>query len=564
MSGGRFADDARERVRQAADILQVVGQRVELTRRGANSFFGRCPFHDERTPSFHVRPAEGAYYCFGCGAKGDVFRFVEETEGVRFPEAMEILADRFGVELERVEEDPHAAQRREREKRLLTLLDRAAEWYARVLWDAREAAPAREYLAGRGLEEAALRDFRVGYAPSGWDRLVVVTSKAGFTEEDLLAAGLASRRRSGEGLVDRFRERIVFPLADERGRVRGFGARAMSAEDQPKYLNSSDGEIFHKGRQLFGIDRARRSAAAAGRAVLAEGYTDVIALHQAGVGEAVGIMGTSLTEDQVGILARIAPQLILALDADAAGQEAMLRAAELVSRRQLELRVVGLPEGQDPADLLVADGAEALRARIGRSIPFVVFRVERTLARADTGTAEGRDEALVALRPVLAAVPPSVLREELVRRVAGVLDLSEALVASLPAGTSAARPLPVVEDPAEAPAVVRKPSPREEVERDYLAVCLALPGPGAESLQRLNPELHFTSALTRRAAVHLASHLVDPFAGLDAGDEDLGALLAELAGRYRSGEVRVDSLEYNERILERGRLEREIARAKAT
>jgi DNA primase len=175
VSGGRFADDARERVRQAADILQVVGQRVELTRRGANSFFGRCPFHDERTPSFHVRPAEGAYYCFGCGAKGDVFRFVEETEGVRFPEAMEILADRFGVELERVEEDPHAAERREREKRLLTLLDRAAEWYARVLWDAREAAPAREYLAGRGLEEAALRDFRVGYAPSGWDRLVVVT-----------------------------------------------------------------------------------------------------------------------------------------------------------------------------------------------------------------------------------------------------------------------------------------------------------------------------------------------------------------------------------------------------
>jgi DNA primase len=553
----RFGDDARDRVREAADIVAVVGHSVELRRRGANSYFGRCPFHDERTPSFHVRPAEGTYYCFGCQAKGDVFSFVMETEGVGFPEALELLAARFGVALESADEDPAAARRRERRQRLLTLLDRTAEWYARVLWDAPEAAPAREYLLGRGLEEAALRDFRVGFAPATWDRLVGSSRRAGFGDDELLAAGLAQRRRSGEGLIDRFRERIMFPLADERGRVRGFGARATRGDNPPKYLNSSEGEVFHKGRQLFGIDRARRPAAAVGRAVLAEGYTDVVALHQAGVGEAVGIMGTAVTEDQLAVLARTAPAVVLALDADAAGQEAMLRAAELAGRRNLELRVVALPDGRDPADLLVAEGAEALRARIARSVPFVVFRVERVLGRADRGSAEGRDRALAELRPAVAAIPPSVLREEIVRRVAGALELSPALVATLASDGPGPPPSPAA--PSSAPRLSR----RQESERDHLALCLALPGPGAESLRRLDVGRHFTGALERRAAQHLRDHLADPLASLGPEDADLRALLAELSARYAEQPVASDSLQAAELVLERSRLQRAIAAAEA-
>jgi DNA primase len=553
----RYDDGAKERVREAADLLQVVGQRVELTRRGADSYFGRCPFHDERTPSFHVRPGEGYYHCFGCQQSGDVFTFVMETEGSSFVEALEMLADRFGVELEPVEEDPHVADRRARDKRLLTLLDRAATWYSRVLWDAPEAAPARAYLLDRGLDEGVLRDFRVGYAPEAWDRLVGVGRGAGFSDQDLLEAGLAKRRRDGAGLYDAFRERITFPLADERGRVRGFGARSMRDEQQPKYLNSPESDVFHKGRQLFGVDRARRPAAAAARVVLAEGYTDVIALHQAGVREAVGIMGTSLTEEQVGVLKRVAPTLLLALDADSAGQEAMLRAAELAGRRDLELRVVPLPSGRDPADLLLADGPERLRALAGRSAPFVVFRVEKILSGADTGTAEGRDQALAELRPILKTLRPSVQREELVSRIASVLQLSEALVATLPADAAPARALPVVDDP---PAEGR-PSRAEDSERAYLALCLALPGPGAESLRRLDVAEHFTGAVTRRAAEHLLTHLPDPFAGLQE-DPEVGRLLSELSDRDM-GPVNADSLEHAELILEQARLDGAIARARA-
>jgi len=580
----RYTDDSKEKVRDAVDMIALVSARTELRRAGVNSYFGRCPFHEERTGSFHVRPEEKHYHCFGCQMSGDPFRFVMETEGLDFVGAMESLAERFGVTLEVADEDPMAKAARERRERLHKLLDRAAAYYARYLWEAGEAAPAREYLARRGLEEATLKTYRVGYAPSAWDRLLLVARQAGFSEDELLATGLAQRSKQQRGSIyDRFRERIMFPLADSRGRVVGFGARAMRDNQPPKYLNTSEGEVFHKGSQLFGIDLARKAAARAGSIVLAEGYTDVLALHQAGVENAVGIMGTSFTDEQARELERTARTLVLALDADGAGQEAMLRAARVAEGRSMELRVVALPVGADPADLALSEGVEALRARIARSVPFVEFHVDRVLARAEVGTAEGKDRALAELRPLLGPLPASVLRDELVRRVAGRLDLSDQLAASLigesaPAavalpgastggGAGAIAPPPGARNGTGGPhASVSPPvvphllDRRERGERTFLALCVAFPREGRALLEEADLQQQFSSDLARRAAAHLLAHLDAPLDGLPDDDAELSSYVSEIDARAARGAagVRPGNLEHAWLSLELARLERAI------
>jgi DNA primase len=435
----RYTQDSLEKVRDAVDFAELVGARTELKRAGVNRLQGLCPFHEERTPSFGIDPVAKLYHCFGCGAGGDAFSFVMETEGLDFGSALESLAERYGVELERESEDPQEAERRVRRERLLALLERTAAYYVRVLWESGEAAGAREYLASRGLEEASLREFRVGYSPSRWDRVLIASRAAGYTEEELLAAGLAQRSRERASIYDRFRGRIMFPLADERGRVLGFGARAVTEGQQPKYLNTSDSDLFHKGRMVYGADLARAAAAKAGRVVLVEGYTDVIALRQAGVPETVCSMGTSLTTPQVDALAKLAPRVLFCQDPDAAGQKAVGRGleglAEHNSDRRLgtkvDFRIVRLPAGQDPADVALSEGADAMRALLEAAVPVARYLVERAIELGDTGSTDGRDEILSAAADVIAPLPPSVLREELVQLVAGRLSLNESLVTSV-------------------------------------------------------------------------------------------------------------------------------------
>ncbi len=560
----RYTPDSKDRVREAVDMVALVSARVgELRRAGVDSYFGLCPFHDERSGSFHVRPHEKHYHCFGCGVSGDPFDFVMETEGLDFRGALESLADRFGVKLETLDEDPAAAARRARYDRLHKLLDRAATYYARYLWEAREAADARTYLLGRGLSEGTLRDFRVGYAPSAWDRMLLASRQAGFSEEELLACGLAQRSQSRPGSVyDRFRSRIMFPSADVRGRVCGFGARAMSANERAKYINSPESDVYHKREQLFGIDRARSAASRADRAVLAEGYTDVLALHQAGVTNAVGIMGTSFTEEQLRVLEKHAHVLELCLDADSAGQNAMLRASELASGHQLELRVVGLPEGLDPADLLARDGPRALSGLVERSVPFAVFHVERILSGAALGSAEGRDRAAAELGPVLADVPPSALREDLLRRVAGRLELSEARLAALMAGRKAvAQTAPErAPDPASTlPAL----DPDGRAERTFLVQCIAVPGAGRRVLEEIDVDELLTSEPMRRAARHIMSRPEAPMIDLPDGDEQLARIIADLVARAgRTPDVGPGRVEHARLVLERSRLDRAIRRAR--
>ena len=447
----RYTDDSKQRVRDAVDMVDLVGTRVELRRAGATRYEGLCPFNDERTPSFGINPAEKHFHCFGCGEGGDAFRFVQLTEGVEFTGALEYLADRYGVQLEVVEEDPAAAERRRARDRLLELLERTAAWYVRVLWEAKEADPARAHLASRGLEEGLLREFRVGYAPSAWDRLLLASRRAGFSDRELVAAGLASRARGKGRTYDRFRRRIMFPLCDARGRVLGFGARAVGERQQPRYLNSSDNAIYHKGRHLFGADIARAYAARAGSVIVAERYTDVIAMHHAGLRNTVGLTGTTLTEEQVGELARLAPTVALALDANSAGHEAMLRAVRVAAGRNLAVRVVPLPQGADGADLVQSEGAKAMQQRVDASVPFARFRVERELDAGDPSTADGKDRVIDALRPVFAGIPPSAMREELVALIADRTHLTPALVASRlarPARGRPASPSPAARPPA--------------------------------------------------------------------------------------------------------------------
>jgi DNA primase len=568
-SGLRYTADSRDRVRDAVDMIAVVSDHTELRRAGANEYVGRCPFHDERTPSFGVNPIEKVYYCFGCQASGDVFTFVMETEGLDFPGALQTLADRFGVELQTEEEDPEASQKRRRRERLQSLLARAATYYARHLWEAQEAQSARDYLQSRGLREETLREFRVGYAPSAWDRILTASRRAGFSDEELLAVGLAQRSQNRPGQIyDRFRERIMFPSTDARGNVVGFGARAMRDNQRPKYLNTADGELYHKRKVLFGLDRARAAAARIGSVILVEGYTDVLALHQAGLGNAVGIMGTALTEEQISELERLAKVLVLCLDADRAGQDAMLRAAQLTDRRKLELRVVALPEGTDPADLIERAGADALREGVASSVPFVKFHVERILARSDTSTAEGRDDAFRQLMPALKNLRRGLFGDELLRRIAGQLGLTEAQLGSLIAG--AARQNGAAGATGGAGAADRRTAPDQPIdqasrtERAFLALCIALPDAGARMLFEIDPNELLTSELMRRAARHLVGRTRSPLSDLPADDEPLARAVADLVAQAgRAGEVNVYRLEHARLLLERDRLDRAIRRARA-
>jgi DNA primase len=562
----RYTADSRDRVRDAVDMLAVVSDRTELRRAGATEYVGRCPFHDERTPSFGVNPIEKVYHCFGCQASGDVFRFVMETEGLDFAGALETLAARFGVELQTEQEDPEAAQRRQRREHLHSLLGRAGAYYARYLWDAREAQSARDYLQGRGLHEETLRGFKIGYAPSAWDRMLTASRRAGFSDADLLAVGLAQRSKTNPGQIyDRFRERIMFPSADARGNVIGFGARAMRDNQQPKYLNTAEGDIYQKRKVLFAIDRARGAAARAGRMILAEGYTDVLALHQAGLENAVGIMGTALTEQQIAELEKYAKVFLLCLDADAAGHEAMLRAAQLTDQRRLELRVVPLPPGTDPAELIERAGADALRERVNASVPFVAFHVERILDRNDTSTAEGRDLAFQELRPALKNLRPGAFGDELLRRIAGRLGLSEARLASLIESSGR-----LTSGPAGIPGKSTTPTNGDatldqtlRAERAFLALCVALPDAGARMLFGIDVDQLITSDLMRRAARHLAGSTHSPLADLPPDDDALARTVADLVARAgRAGHVTEDQLEHARLVLERARLERAIRRAR--
>ncbi len=575
----RFTQGSIERVKESTDIVEVVSAYTDL-RRAGQRFTGLCPFHDERSPSFSVNAAEKLYHCFGCGVGGDVFKFVEEKEGLAFGEAVEALAERYGVEVEREEEDPRAEERRKQRARLGELLERTSAFYAQFLWEAVEAGKARDYLAGRGLGDEVLREFGVGYAPSAWDTVLKRGQSAGYSLAELKGAGLLVENKRGNP-YDRFRSRIVFPVRDARGRVQGFGARAMTPDQKPKYLNSPEGELYRKSRTLYAIERARPAIAKAGRAVVVEGYTDVLALHQAGIGETVAVMGTAITPEQVQLLAAHTEEVVLALDADAAGREAMLRAQRVASGKRVRLRVAGMKAGEDPADTLAgkgpgSDAADEFRGLVEKADDLPVFHARMLLGDADLSSPAGRDRALDEVVPVLSAMPESITREELEREVASRLEADPGLVRRRVAGHRQAPAAPprrteIVEgDPgpeegggsAPSKPAARPLNARERRERSLLQMAIAMPSDGAPVLERLTPA-HLSSGEMIRARDWLVAHLEAPLDGIPHDDEAFVALVTQLVMDSEREPANRGAMELNLLWLERAMVESELTAATA-
>ena len=410
-----------DEVKQRLDIVDVVGQYVQLQKAGRN-YKAVCPFHSERTPSFFVSPERQSWHCFGaCGTGGDIFSFVMKKENLEFGEALRLLAERAGVTL--VERRPE--EEAERDK-LREANEAAASFYHRALVSSEAGQRARRYLEERGLDLKAMQDFQIGYSPSGWDGLCQHLREHGYRDEELLAAGLAVE---GErGLRDLFRQRIMFPITDMRGRVVGFGGRSLPSEgeeeSQPKYLNTSQTAIFDKGSLLYALDKAKEHIRREGLAVIVEGYMDAITAHQHGFANVVASMGTALGERQVRLLKRFSRDIVLALDADSAGQEATLRAVEYQDILERDIRVLILPEGRDP-DQVIRSDPEAWSALLAGAQPLLDYKFEAVSSALDLSQPRQRSQAVEELLPLLAAIGDRIVQAHYLQRLARLAQVKE-------------------------------------------------------------------------------------------------------------------------------------------
>jgi len=410
-------DEDVERVREATDLVALIGEQLALKRVGAR-YRGLCPFHQEKTPSFYVNPELGVYKCFGCNASGDAITFVRETEHTDFVEAVERLAARAGITLRY--DDPRRGAARSRHARLAEAVGAAIEEYHRLLLESDEAGTARRYLRSRGFDGDAARRFKLGWAPDAWDHISRLLQQRGFARQDLVDAGLAFVNRANR-LQDQFRARLMFPIYDARGEPVGFGGRAL-ADQTPKYKNSPDNALYHKSRVLYGLNWAKAEIVARGEVIVCEGYTDVMAFALAGLPHAVATCGTALTDDHVRALKNLARRVVLAYDADAAGQGAAEQWYAWEAEYDIELRVAALPPGRDPADVWL-ESPDALRDAAEQATPFLQFRVDRLLAAADRSTPEGRGRAGQAAAALVAQHPNELVRDQYVMQLAERLDI---------------------------------------------------------------------------------------------------------------------------------------------
>ena len=468
------ADDWVERVREATDIVELVGQSVALKRAGRN-FVGLCPFHGEKTPSFSVNAERQFYHCFGCKAGGDVFKFVQETDKIGFLEAVEVLSRRAGIPV---------PERRpgERGKRggLLEALELAASAYEQWLADPARGAAARAYLERRGITRDMTKLFRLGLAPAGWENLAErLHSK--IPEEVLIEAGLVARRDSGRGVYDRFRDRLMVPLAAPGGEVIGFGARALG-DDLPKYLNSPETAVYRKGSFLFGFDQARRAPGADQELILVEGYFDAIVLHQAGLRHTVASSGTALTSEQARLLKRVTARVALTFDGDAAGQEATLRSLGVLLAEGLDAVVVDLPAGEDPDTFVRTRGRagwDEARAAAQDPVGFIRQHVFR-----GHGPGDPRERALQATVRLASGVPDPIRHRLLLERAAGAFGVGLPVLARAVALRRAGGP----SETAVRGVVHRQRGQERSIERKLLTALLVAPNALAEVRQRSNPE----------------------------------------------------------------------------
>ncbi|HEY3237961.1 MAG TPA: DNA primase [Acidimicrobiia bacterium] len=488
-------DEDVARVREATSIVAVVSEHLALRRVGRR-YQGLCPFHTEKTASFTVNPELGLYHCFGCGVGGDAISFVREVEHLDFVGAVERLASRAGIQLRY--DDAAVGKERNRRQRLVETVAVAAGFYHQLLLEAPEAGTARRYLRSRGYDGEVARRFQLGFAPDRFDAVAQFLTGKKFSRQDLLDAGLCFVNRA-DRLQDHFRGRVMFPIYDARGDAVGFGGRALEAGG-PKYKNSPESAVYQKSRVLYGLNWAKEDIVAKNEAVVCEGYTDVLAFFLSGVPRAVATCGTALVEDHLRLLKNFTPTLVLAYDADDAGQAAAERIYQWEARYDMRLSVADLPAGQDPADVGRADPA-ALVAAVSGARPFLRFRLDRLLASADTASAEGRAKAANAAVTLVAEHPDDLVRDQylmdLAERLAiDVERLRRAAASPAPRGAPAAPP---GDRPADG--APRRPAPLEGPEVEALRVAVHAPELVAG---RIRAEV-FGEPVAREAFVALAS-----------------------------------------------------------
>lgn len=486
-----ISDEDIQKVREASDLVAIAQERTPLRQRGRD-FWCCCPFHQEKTPSCKIDPNRQLWHCFGCGEGGDVFSFVMKAEGVTFPDAVRSLADRAHIELAEV---PGAGASRGRKARLKEVCEATAAFYHLQLMRSKQkgAADARAYLASRGLGGAVPKKWLLGFAP-GSSALVRHLGAEGFKPEDMIEANVAVAGRDGR-TRDRFYDRVMFPIRDVAGDVIAFGGRVVGA-GEPKYLNSQETPLFHKSRVLYGLDQAKSALVSTGCAIVVEGYTDVIALHEAGIANVVATLGTALTESHIRLIGRFAKKRIVYLfDGDAAGQRAADRALAFIDesmtpeagRTRIELFAVTLPDDKDPADFVAASGAADLEKLVGEAQPLVAYGIERRLAASDLSSAEGRTRALASALSVLAPIKDSLLAKDYARQIAGRVQAREAdVLARLgslkapahdagPGATAPALPSRPGTHARPAPGLSEAEESRRRFERELLSLCAQEP-----------------------------------------------------------------------------------------
>lgn len=419
-------DEFIDRLRSQSDIVNVIAEYVPLKKRGRN-YWGCCPFHGEKTPSFSVTPEKGFFYCFGCQAGGNVFNFLMKVENITFFEAAKLLAKKLDIPLPEKEKSERDRELERERAGLLRANTTARDFFHACLTKTGYGKAALEYLASRGIGGDTIAAFQIGFAPPAWDKLVTALTGRGFSADMLVKAGLALPRPTGGGIYDRFRDRVMYPITDLRGQVVGFGGRVMDGS-QPKYLNTAETPVFNKRHILYGLDKAYQAIRQTGKAIIVEGYMDLIALQANGIKNAVASLGTAFTPEQAKQLARYASEVCFAYDSDAAGQNATLKALATVRTLGLGVRVVMLPDGKDPDEFIRKHGVEAFRSLVDEAPALLDYQVRRALATTDYSGLEGKVAVVAKVVPALAEAENAVEVNAHIARLAETLAIDEGAI----------------------------------------------------------------------------------------------------------------------------------------
>ena len=425
MRDGRM-DEFVEQVRSQSDIVQVVQGYVSLKKKG-NRFWGCCPFHNEKTPSFSVVPDKGFFYCFGCHAGGNVFKFISMIENVSYFEAIKLQAEKLGIPLPARERTPEELAREQKIADLRKVNELARDFFHNCLTLTGYGKAGQAYFAGRDISQETIAEFKLGFAPNAWDKLSKAFQKRGVKSEFLLASGLAAERNNGDGIYDRFRNRVMIPIADERGRVVGFGGRVLD-DSTPKYLNTPETILFNKRRLLFGLNRSHRAITQAGYAIVVEGYMDAISVFSAGIKNVVASLGTAFTVEHCKKLLQYAPAIYFCYDSDEAGQKATIRALSIVRDTGAIVKVIVIPDGKDPDEYIRKHRAAAFQDLVSKALPLVEYRLQYVLKHTAYDTLEGKVRALHEMLPVLAGIKEPAVRSEYNKKLAKILLLDEGII----------------------------------------------------------------------------------------------------------------------------------------